>query len=190
LELGFEVSALGERLSGEFTYFDQKTVDALTPFPLPPSAGFPGTQTVNIGRLDNWGLEGMLNWRAIQRPRLSIDVDLFATYTMNEIKDLGGRAQTQNLREGFPYPAVTSDIIRWAELDETGTMPNRDTMICDGGSGPDGRRRGGADVLCTTMVGKQLLLGPRFHPWTFGGNVTASLSQFEVFVSADGRTGG
>src|SRR5690606_34518433 len=126
----------------------------------------------------------------IQRPRLSIDVDLFATYTMNEIKDLGGRAQTQNLREGFPYPAVTSDIIRWAELDETGTMPNRDTMICDGGSGPDGRRRGGADVLCTTMVGKQLLLGPRFHPWTFGGNVTASLSQFEVFVSADGRTGG
>src|SRR5690606_11291823 len=86
LELGFEVSALGERLSGEFTYFDQKTVDALTPFPLPPSAGFPGTQTVNIGRLDNWGLEGMLNWRAIQRPRLSIDLDLFATYTMNEIK--------------------------------------------------------------------------------------------------------
>ena len=190
LELGFEVAAFNDRVGLDFTHFRQKTVDALTNFPLPPSSGFGGSTAVNIGRLDNWGYELSVNTRAVEQESFSLDVDFYGSYTMNEIKDLGGRPPTTTLREGFPFPAVSSDIIRWAELDATGKNGKVSTMICDGGTGPNGLRRGGADVLCTTMVGKKLLLGPRFEPWTYGMNTTATVGPLQAFVAIDGRTGG
>jgi hypothetical protein len=190
LELGFEVAAFNDRVGLDFTHYTQKTVDAITSFPLAPSSGFSGSQSVNIGRLDSWGYEAAVNLRALQADGWSLDIDLVGAYTMNEIKSLGGRPQTTTLREGWPYPVTSSDIIRWAELDATGANGKVSTMICDGGTGPDGLRRGGADVLCTTMAGKKLLLGPRYEPWSYGMNTTAAVGPLQVFVAIDGRTGG
>ena len=56
IELGFE-SELFNRLSLDFTYFSKQTDDEILSQPLAPSSGFPGNRFVNIGRVDNHGIE-------------------------------------------------------------------------------------------------------------------------------------
>src|SRR5690606_30553675 len=44
IELGFDLGLFDERLSAEFTYYRQRTLDALIRVPTLPSLGFPGFQ--------------------------------------------------------------------------------------------------------------------------------------------------
>ncbi|NIR45831.1 MAG: TonB-dependent receptor, partial [Gemmatimonadetes bacterium] len=43
IELGFDALVLGGRIGAEFTYYNQKTLDALVGVPDPRSSGYTGT---------------------------------------------------------------------------------------------------------------------------------------------------
>ena len=51
LESGFEATLFGGRADLSYTHYDRRITDAIVNAPLPPSAGFPGNQVVNIGRV-------------------------------------------------------------------------------------------------------------------------------------------
>ena len=146
IEVGFDAAFLDERISAAFTYYNQEVKDALIDIPVPPTFGFPGAQTVNLGQLTNWGWELNMNGRILDRSSFSWDLGLGINSNENRIDDLGGNPETNDLREGLNYPFQTERIILSAELDATGNAIN---VMCDGGTGVLGLDPGGAPEPCS-----------------------------------------
>ena len=146
IEVGFDAAFLDERISAQFTYYNQEVKDALIDVPVPPTFGFPGAQTVNLGQLTNWGWELNMNGRILDRSSFSWDLGLGINSNENRIDDLGGNPETNDLREGLNYPFQTERIILSAELDATGNAIN---VMCDGGTGVLGLDPGGAPEPCS-----------------------------------------
>ena len=112
-ETGFMSSLFDGQLNLDFTYYNQRTTDALIPVPAVASQGFLSSQVQNVGEIHSSGIE------------LDIDVDVLRTSSANwnvrfgyakessEAVDLG---DTDNItvqffgrtfiREGYPVPAV------------------------------------------------------------------------------------
>lgn len=89
LELGFDMSFLGNRLYFEFTWYDQHTEDLLLQRTIAPSTGF-STALENVGTMDNRGIEIVLRALPINTPRTSWTSSVtFATYR-NEVDGIEG----------------------------------------------------------------------------------------------------
>jgi TonB-dependent SusC/RagA subfamily outer membrane receptor len=202
LELGFDIAILNDRISGEFTHFRQRLDDALVTVPVAPSLPFPGSEWHNLGRLDNWGYEVALNARVLNAAAWSFDLGGSISHTMNEIKDLGGRPPTGNLRLGMPWPNRTTTHLVSAELHPTTGLPTN--LMCDAGvsmSGSDdtslhpfyGWRPGGEIVPCASIQarpgGSALLLGPTFSPWQWNVDGTFTFRNLQVFGLIDSEHG-
>jgi TonB-dependent starch-binding outer membrane protein SusC len=185
LEAGFDAALLGDRVSGQFTYYTQKVTDAILSMPLAPSHGFPGSQSVNIGQLSNWGWEVALDARLYESRNFAIEMGGALARNENRIDDLGGRPPTAAMREGIYWPNVHLHLVRHAEWANQpgGAVTN---VLCDGGT-PD-RRPGGESVPCrdapTLLVGG---LRPLYE-----GSVNGTirlLDNLRLFGSIDGRWG-
>jgi hypothetical protein len=175
LEVGFDVAFLQDRLSAEFTYYTQTVEDALVSNPVAPSVGFPGSQSVNLGELKNWGWDLNVNARALDQPSFALDLGMAVARNENRIEDLGGRPETSSFREGWPYPVSVSQVMYSAEWVDPVNGIGRATRneLCDGGSGPDGLRRGGDPVPCSGSP--QILIGRTMPTWDFKFNGTLTL---------------
>ena len=146
IEVGFDAAFFDDRISAEFTYYNQKVKDALIDIPVAPTFGFPGAQTVNLGQLTNWGWELNMNGRVLDRTGFAWDLGLGVNSNENRIDDLGGNPETIDLREDQNYPLQTQRVILSAELDATGNAIN---VMCDGGTGFLGLDPGGAPEPCS-----------------------------------------
>jgi TonB-dependent starch-binding outer membrane protein SusC len=103
LEAGFEVSMLNGRVSADFTYFDQKTLDALVGVQEAPSFGTNSRTLRNIGETANSGTETVLNVIAMRSDNLEWSVSGAYATNNSEILDLGPLDNAGfNLRVGFP----------------------------------------------------------------------------------------
>jgi TonB-linked SusC/RagA family outer membrane protein len=147
LELGFDAAFLDDRLSAEFTYYNQKVSDALISVPVSPVSGFSGSQSVNLGQLSNWGWEIALDARVYERDAFAWNVGVGFASTENRVDDLGGTSPTNELREGRPYPFLSARQALDVQLDPV--TRNVTSLTCDGGTGSDGRDRGGSPTPCT-----------------------------------------
>ena len=116
LETGFDGSFFGERLRATFTYYDQKTEDALIPVPLVPSLGFGGSQLRNVGTLSNKGIELDVNGTLLQNRTLSWDLGMTVYTNKSRAVDLGGSSGFDVsgggwIQEGYPVPSVRFDRV-------------------------------------------------------------------------------
>ena len=89
-EAGFEGSTLDGRVSFEYQYYNQKTVDALIRVTQLPSAGFVGTQLENVGELSNTGHEILVNANLLAMDDFSWDVGASLSTNRSRVLDLGG----------------------------------------------------------------------------------------------------
>lgn len=110
-ELGFDASLLGGRAGVEFTYYNQKTVDALISVPDPGSTGFTGNHLVNIGEIANTGIELLFTGVPLARDNFSWDASLSLATNNNKLASFNGVreevifgsfADVQRHREGYP----------------------------------------------------------------------------------------
>jgi TonB-linked SusC/RagA family outer membrane protein len=196
LEIGFDAGFFEDRISTEFTYFTQRLDDALVNVPNSPTSGFPGSETVNAGRMDNHGFEAQANARIFDLSSVAFDLGGSVAYTMNEIVDLGPIQPSSSLRVGYPYPNRTTDIIVEARERTTGAGYD---FFCDAGVsmaptpeefGTYGIKRGGETVPCAETSAYQLLLGPTFSPWTWSTNATLTFfNNLQVFGLVDAEHG-
>ena len=190
LEVGFDIALLDDRISGEVTYYNKKTEDALLSVAAPSSFGLPGSLLRNLGQIDNSGWEVGVDMQVLQRENVAFDLYLGLDKTKNEITDLGDFPETNTIRVGFPYPAATTSfaVLSWSdEVDQFGRPVE---VLCDGGTGRDNRFLGGEPVPCDDVRNKALLLGPRYYPETY--RVAPSLTLFndlEIFALAEGKYG-
>jgi TonB-linked SusC/RagA family outer membrane protein len=110
-EAGFDASALEGRLGAEFTYYYQKTMDALIPVMYPPSEGFLNRQLENIGSLRNEGIELGLDATFVRRDNVDWSAHLNVTTIRSKALNIGGEVYTVNtlarsyVKEGYPVPS-------------------------------------------------------------------------------------
>ncbi|MFB3104299.1 MAG: SusC/RagA family TonB-linked outer membrane protein [Pseudomonadales bacterium] len=116
-EIGFDASLLDHRVGVEFTYYTQKTKDAIVSRPLAPSLGFPNPVFTNIARIDNKGIEIGLSIAALDKPDWKWDWAVNFSTNENEIKNLdepiifglGGASQRHT--EGRPFASYFTERV-------------------------------------------------------------------------------
>lgn len=199
LELGFETSLLEQRMDLSYTHFGRNVTDAIVNVSVPPSAGFPGSQVVNIGRLKTWGHELAANVRVLRGRRVAWEVGTQLANNGNRILDLGGQqflavgggGQAQN-RVGFGVGDFFLYKVRSAIIDSTGKVLS---AICDGGSGQAGLMQGSTVAPCpigtyTGTAAPRVYWGHSQPTWQQGYNTTVTLwDNLRLYARVDGNGG-
>ena len=120
IELGFDASFLNGRLRLDYTYYNQKTTDALFRVQGPLSEGNWSPQLQNVGELANWGHELAINATVLDRRSLRWDVGLNASTNHSKVISLGGAprfAPASTVRyqawieEGQPVPVIRTQWV-------------------------------------------------------------------------------
>jgi TonB-linked SusC/RagA family outer membrane protein len=188
-ESGFEMS-LFKRVSVDFTYYNKSTHDAILSRGTAPSQGFPNPQFVNIGRIDNHGMELALNANAANRRDFSWDVGASVATNHDRIADMGGLPPIvfnglpfQHQEQGFPISGYFSKKVLSATYDPT--TKKAINALCDGGIGD---KQGGAAVPCATAP--QVFIGTSTPKATGAVNTTFTLWKWlKLYGMADFRKG-
>ena len=116
-EFGFEGSTFNDRVTFEYTYYDQTTSDALVRVRQLPSGGFVGTQLENVGEVSNKGHEMFVNANVIASDNLSWDVGARLSTNDSEVITLGGlesiNVSWRNyIRPGLALPTFCHDRVQ------------------------------------------------------------------------------
>ena len=89
-EVGFEAEVF-TYYSVEFTYYQQKAKDSIIDFRNAPSTGkIASAVPFNVGAIDGWGVESLIQARPIRTTNFQLDLSLTNNYQTNEVEDLGG----------------------------------------------------------------------------------------------------
>ncbi|MGH7459217.1 MAG: TonB-dependent receptor domain-containing protein [Longimicrobiaceae bacterium] len=138
VELGFDAGLFGDRLGLEFTFYNQRTTDAILTEGVPPSSGFSGFRFINLGEIRNTGFEVLANAAPVVTPNLAWDVSFSLSTNDNEVVSLGadrefisGGTFIQH-RVGFPVGSWFGPRLVSADLDADGDPIN---VMCDDGEG-------------------------------------------------------
>jgi TonB-dependent starch-binding outer membrane protein SusC len=168
LELGFDANVLNERVNVEFTYYDQRTRDALFQARNVPSLGVLGTQLRNVGEVHNQGLELGLQAGIVTTPRFRWDARANVSTNRNEVVSLSDEAPLtvrwrQFIREGFPIGGFfASDHL----IEHEGQVVNkRDLCAIPGDCTFEEEYIGPAQPTLTLQLGSDFGIGDRA---TFG----------------------
>jgi hypothetical protein len=193
LELGFETTLLKGRADVSYTHYSRKITDAIVNSPIPPSAGFPGVQVINIGKVSGWGDELAANLRVLDGPRVAWELGTQLANNQNRIDDMGGTTfltvangggQAQN-RVGYGIADFFLYKYRSAVLDANGNVVS---SMCDGGTGASGLEQGGPDVPCAQAP--RVYWGHSQPTWQVGLNSTVTLFRnLRLYGRVDGNGG-
>jgi hypothetical protein len=153
-EFGFDGSFFQDRVSMDFTYYNQKTTDALFNVRQTPSSGFTdvngaNSQLENVGEIFNSGIEITLNTAVIEG-------DTWAW-------DLGGSYSTNNSEVGLP--------------DEVPEFSTGGGWIIDGQPAPvmRGECVTNPDALAEPVIEDECIYGPNAPTQIFGLNTMVTL---------------
>ncbi len=191
-EGGFEATMFDGRAQIEYTRYSRNITDAIVNAPIPPSAGFPGSQVINVGRVSGWGNELGITYNVLRGNTVEWELGTQWSSNRNRIEDMGatqfltvgGGGQAQN-RVGFGIADIFMYKVRSATLDPNGNVL---ASVCDGGTGKAGLMQGGADVPCATAP--RVFWGHTQPTWQFGVNSTLTLRKnLRLYARIDGNGG-
>ncbi len=191
-ELGFDAGLLDDRAGLEFTFYRQRTEDAILLRPVAPSTGFPGSRYVNIGEIKNTGFEALARATPVSTPRVHWDVRFSLTHNKNEVVRISEEEDQIVVsssfgvehRVGYPLGAWFHRRVRSAEFDADGQRI-RSSMMCDDGEGGTTPCYDGDDV-----VAPRVYLGqsePKFEG-AFSSTVTLG-GRLRLYGLIDFKTG-
>ena len=89
LDIGIDFGFLNSRITGEIDYYERNTNDLIYNVPVPGTTGF-ATQTVNIGQMQNEGVELVLNSTNITKGEFRWNSNLNVSKNKNKINKLDG----------------------------------------------------------------------------------------------------
>ena len=114
IEVGFDLQFFDGRLGFDFTWYDQTTTDDILQATVSQSSGF-GSTVINIGEINNTGVELLLSGTPIQNNNFSWDVSLNLAYNdsevvklnegLDEIRVAGGLGEPRS-RQAFVFHVV------------------------------------------------------------------------------------
>lgn len=119
LEVGVDFEILDGRVGGSFTYFDQKTSDAIVPVPVAPSLGFPQERFLNVAAVENSGFEASVDARVLNDAFGFLDWDVrIAAATKDPVVTELGRQPIQ-----FPIADVGTTAAGFSQVFAEGVAP-------------------------------------------------------------------
>ena len=89
LDIGIDFGFFNNRITGELDYYERNTNDLIYNIPVPGTSGF-ATQTVNIGQMQNEGVELVLNSTNITKGDFKWNSSLNVSNNKNKINKLDG----------------------------------------------------------------------------------------------------
>lgn len=167
VELGFDASALDGRLTGSFTWYDQRTYEALIDVQPTPSEGFTNAQLRNVGELKNKGIEAELDVAVVRSEGFQWNVGGHFSTNFSEAVDLGDISSIsvgwrQYIRPGYPVPSAFQDVV--VNPNEVPEDPS-------------------------SLEFEEQYLGPSYPTHTFGINTSFTLQRLTVDVLGEGQSG-
>jgi outer membrane receptor protein involved in Fe transport len=156
IELGFDASAMQDRLGMELTYYNKKTADAILDQIIAPSSGQSGVRPINVGGIVNKGIELMVRGTPWRSDRMNLDLTASISTNDNEVTDIGIPGQYfvsagTFLRHQEGYPAFG-----WFEQRVVQTNFNRTTGLASAVMCSDtlpGGKEGGGMRPCAGLDG-------------------------------------
>lgn len=136
-EAGFDAGFLNGRIGLDFSYFYSETTDLIVPRPVAPSTGFPNVRFVNLGSMENEGIEVNVDARVLDTGPVAWDVRLIHSTSDPVITDLGldspiifpvgaqggsRAAGSQVFATGVPPGAYISEVVASATRDDDGNI--------------------------------------------------------------------
>jgi TonB-linked SusC/RagA family outer membrane protein len=194
LELGFESTIINGKVDLSYTHYGRSITDAIVNVPVPPSAGFPNNQVINIGKVTGWGNEFQANARVFQGRYVGWELGTQLARNGNRVDNMGGAqfftvgggGQAQN-RVGFGIADFFMYKVRKPVLTAAG-VADLNASICDGGRGKGGVESGGPDVPCATAP--RVFWGHSQPIWQMGYNTTVTvLNRLRLYARVDGNGG-
>lgn len=145
-EFGLNAGFVDDRVGLSVTYFTQSVSDAIISRAVAPSTGFPNVQFVNIGQLENSGVEISLDGTIVDRGKVSWDARLGFSTSNSEITNLGLDnpvffGSSQILDGGVTPGAYVSRVITSAERDADGNIIPESIEYAPGTLGDGSGRR-------------------------------------------------
>ncbi len=137
-EAGFDASFFSDRARVEFTYFNKTTKDLILQRPLPPSLGFQQNPFVNLGEVNNRGIEIGITGELVRMRNFGWESRVNFNTLHNELVSLGGVAAFGTLNratEGYQLLSFVSKRIKNIN-DQTGVVTVADTFEVVGNALP------------------------------------------------------
>ena len=138
LEVGFDAGLLNDAAHLEFTYYNKKTRDALVLVPLALSLGGPASQFINLGSVQNKGLEAVLNISTSLAQGVAMDVTLSGSHNSNKLITLGAGISPinagNNTRQVPGYPIFgywDRPIIGYKDINGDGILTSSEVFVGD-----------------------------------------------------------
>jgi TonB-linked SusC/RagA family outer membrane protein len=126
VEAGFDASLFNSRLNLELTYYNKNSSDALLFRELPPSLGTAGGRWENIGKVNNKGLEAVVNTVIVDTRDLGWDATVGFNWGSNEVIDMGEAepliGSTTITDEGYPIQGWYLPAITWEDKNGDGLI--------------------------------------------------------------------
>lgn len=153
-ELGFDAGLFDDRVGLDFSYYHSETSDLIVARPVAPSTGFPNVAFVNLGTMENEGIEVSLDARVLDTDKVSWDVRLIHSTSDPVITDLGldapiifpvgaqggsRAAGSQVFATGEAPGAYISEVVESASRDGEGNIT--DFELAPGNLGDGSARR-------------------------------------------------
>ncbi len=128
LEAGFEVSLFNGRLSGDFTWYDQTTTDALVGVPEAPSFGTEEETLRNVGETENTGTETIVNLVALRSDNWEWSFNGAYSTNRSKVVSLGGLESAGfEIREGYAIGVEYDQTV--VNPTEVGAVPALSTEV-------------------------------------------------------------
>ncbi|MCH7401297.1 SusC/RagA family TonB-linked outer membrane protein [Belliella kenyensis] len=87
LDLGIEFALFRDRITGELDFYDKNTSDLLLNVPVPATTGF-NVQRQNVGKMQNYGFEIVLNSVNIARQNFTWNTSINFARNINRVREL------------------------------------------------------------------------------------------------------
>jgi TonB-linked SusC/RagA family outer membrane protein len=107
--IGLDFGLLDNRITGSVDLYKKKTTDLLNRIPQPAGTNFAATAIVNVGDMENKGVEFTLGFNPVRENDLNWDFSFNATYNKNTITNLTVIPNDPNY-PGFPSGTIAGGV--------------------------------------------------------------------------------
>jgi TonB-linked SusC/RagA family outer membrane protein len=179
IEVGLEMQLFNNRFGFDFSYYNRKTVDLITPLTVSPSAGATNL-FLNAGDIENKGIEFIINGTPVKTENFSWDIKL--NYAQN-------RSEVTKLADGteyIPLANVQGGVSIGATLGEPfGVIRGRDFIYHE-----NGQRVVGTNGYYLRTSSSNEVIGNVTPDWTGGVKNNLKYKNLSLSFLIDVQKGG